>query len=144
MIQNEREYRITRSQAEKFSRALEESDSYGGADPLLAELHRSALNSQLGELREEMAEYEALKSGLVQDIEIDSLDALPRALIRARIASGMSQKQLAERLGLKEQQVQRYETSAYAGASLTRLRDISGALGLTLSGALHLPRRGGG
>lgn len=88
MIQNEREYRITRSHAEEFSRALEESESCGGAEPLLAELHRSALCSQLDELREELAEYEALKSGSVRDIGIDSLDALPLALIRARIASG--------------------------------------------------------
>lgn len=76
MIQNEREYRITRSHAEKFARALEESATYGGTEPLLAELHRSALGSQLDELRMTLVEYEAVKRGEVRCcIGIDSLDA---------------------------------------------------------------------
>ncbi|MBX3177959.1 MAG: helix-turn-helix transcriptional regulator [Candidatus Hydrogenedentes bacterium] len=138
MIQNEREYRITKSQAEKFARALEGFGANGASDLPLAELQRSALASQLDELREQLAEYDALKSGGIREIAVHSLEELPLALIRARIATGLSQKQLAERLGLKEQQIQRYESSAFAGASLHRLQDISGALGLRITGAIHL------
>jgi HTH-type transcriptional regulator/antitoxin HigA len=36
-----------------------------------------------------------------------SLTGLPRALIEARIAEHMTQNELAERLGLAEQQIQR-------------------------------------
>ena len=46
-------------------------------------------------------------------------------LIRARIAQGLSQKSLAGRLGLKEQQIQRYEASEYASASLARIRSVA-------------------
>lgn len=141
MIQNEREYRISRAQADKLARAIEEIEAHHSGEPLLVELHCSALSSQIEEIREEMAAYEALKSGAVTDIAIDSLDELPSAFIQARIASGMSQKQLAERLGIKEQQVQHYESSAYAGASLTRLKDVSGALGLSIRGTFHLDMR---
>ena len=136
MIQNEREYRITRSQAEKFAQALEDFEAKGG-DPL-AELQKSALASQLEELQEQQAEYDALKSGDLWEIAVNSFDDLPLALVRARIALGLSQKELAERLGLKEQQIQRYESSAYAGASLHWLQNVSGALGLRITGALHL------
>ena len=42
---------------------------------------------------------------------------------------GLSQKELADRIGLKEQQIQRYEATEYASASLTRIQEIIGALG---------------
>jgi len=36
-------------------------------------------------------------------LEVDSFEGFPDALVRARIAVGLSQKELGERLGLKEQ-----------------------------------------
>ena len=52
-----------------------------------------------------MARYEALRSGRVAVVPLDSLDQLPDALIHARIAAGLTQRDLAERLGVKEQQI---------------------------------------
>lgn len=40
---------------------------------------------------------------------------------QGRIAAGLSQKELSERLGLKERQIQRYEATDYASANLTRV-----------------------
>jgi HTH-type transcriptional regulator/antitoxin HigA len=54
-------------------------------------------------------------------------------LIRARISKGLSQRQLAEALGLKEQQIQRYESDRYATASLRRLEEVAKALELKIS-----------
>jgi HTH-type transcriptional regulator / antitoxin HigA len=45
---------------------------------------------------------------------------------------------LADRLGLKEQQIQRYEATDYASASLARVIEISEALGLELKGGLEV------
>ena len=53
---------------------------------------------------------------------------LPATLIKARIARGLSQKDLADRIGLKEQQIQRYEATDYASASLTRIKEVVSAL----------------
>ena len=47
----------------------------------------------------------------------------------ARVARGLNQKTLAGRLGLKEQQIQRYEASEYASASLARIRSVAEVLG---------------
>ena len=44
----------------------------------------------------------------------------------------MSQKDLAVRMGLKEQQIQRYEATSYASASLARVQQIAKAHGLRL------------
>jgi ribosome-binding protein aMBF1 (putative translation factor) len=101
------------------------------------------MESRLEELREELAEYEALRNGHVAVLELDSLDKLPEALIRARIAAGLAQKQLAQRLGLKEQQIQRNETKGYAGASLQRIQAAAEALGATIREQVVLPTSGG-
>ena len=64
-------------------------------------------------------------------IRLDSLGTvaeLPATLIKARIARGLSQKDLADRIGLKEQQIQRYEATDYASASLTRIKEFVSAL----------------
>src|SRR5947199_184943 len=69
---------------------------------------------------------------------LNSFDELPTALIQARIAAGLTQKQLAERLGLKEQQIQRYEATGYASASLKRVSAVIQALGLHVHEELAL------
>ena len=51
------------------------------------------------------------------NFEIEDLNVvaeLPATLIKARISQGLSQRDLAERLSLKEQQIQRYEATDYA------------------------------
>lgn len=56
------------------------------------------------------------------------ISKLPEALISERKKLGLTQKELAERLGLKEQQIQRYEATRYQSASLNRLLEIAEAL----------------
>jgi transcriptional regulator with XRE-family HTH domain len=129
MIKNERQYQTTKAQAEKFAQALRDANARSYPDPLLAQLERDALRSQLEELEAELAEYDRLRSGQVKEIVIDSFDQFPRALVQARIAAGWTQKDLAERLGLKEQQIQRYEATDYASAGLSRILEIVNALG---------------
>jgi transcriptional regulator with XRE-family HTH domain len=133
MIKNEREYRITKAQANKFEHALSQlatTEAIASLHPLIQKAQRDALQSQLDELREEIAEYESLRSGQQAVISLNSLEELPRALIRARIAAGLTQRELAERMGLKEQQIQRYEATEYASADLARINEVARALGL--------------
>ena len=134
MIKNERQYRITKAQADKFASALgrAETSPSAGQDPLFVKASREALQSQLADLRAEIEEYERLQSGEFQLVEVESFDELPAALIRARIAAGLSQKDLGERLGMKEQQIQRYESSDYSGASFSTLSAIIKALGVSM------------
>src|SRR5881396_2078026 len=133
MIKNERQYRITKAQAQKLRRALTllaRSLGKGNVHPVLRKAQADALRSQLADLRGEIRQYESLRSGKKKTLELDSLDDLPRALIEARIAAGLSQKDLADRLGLKEQQIQRYESTNYGSASLARVQQIAHVLGL--------------
>ena len=144
MIRNERQYRITKSQAEGFRKAQEQLQSSTVADTrtpayLRWKIQLDAVSSQLDELTEEIREYEALRSETNPPIEISSLDELSKVLIQGRIAAGLTQKELAAKLGLKEQQIQRYEATDYQSASLQRIREIVKALGLMIRQEVFLP-----
>lgn len=141
MIKNERQYRITKAQVDRFSDAIKhvEGSSDIGLDPILKRAQVAALQSQLKDLQDEVLAYEALQAGSAQVVEVESFDDIPSALIRARIASGLSQKDLAARLGLKEQQVQRYEATNYSGASFSRLSEVVKALGVSVREDIFVP-----
>ena len=146
MIKNERQYRITKAQAEKFENTLaqlaETTEDRKHIHPLLRKAEEDALRSQIAELRAEIEEYEVLKSGRYSTFKIETFEELPRVLIKARIASGLSQRDLAERLGLKEQQIQRYEDTDYASASFERLNEVIKALDIQVQEqiVLHPPK----
>ena len=143
MITNERQYKITRSEADRFRRAIGElaarQAAPEGAHPRLVQAEREAMESQLVDLQAELAEYDRLKSPDLSVISIGSFEELADGLIKARIASGLSQKALADRLGLKEQQIQRYEAERYGSASYQRLREVAGALGVRIKNDILLP-----
>ena len=143
MITNERQYRITRANAEKFQKALDGFDQdarvQAGVHPRLVQAQREAMESQLKDLTAEMGAYERLKSDAPPVISISSFDDLAEGLIQARIAGGLSQKALAEKLGLKEQQIQRYEAERYASASYQRLREVADAIGVRVRNDILLP-----
>lgn len=138
MIKNERQYRVTRGQIDRFESALDSLRSRStSGDELRDRLEIAAVEGQLAELRAELEEYDALRHGQVDVGHLESLDDLPRLLIRSRIAQGMTQKGLAERLGMPEQQVQRYEANDWATASLARLIEVAEALGVTVRESLR-------
>lgn len=142
MIRNQREYRVTLVAVQRLEEGLEHADDHAaGRDPLAQHLLREGIEGQLATLREELADYDALQRGEITTLEAESLTELPDALIRARIAAGLTQKALAERLGLKEQQIQRYEATHYTGVSLERAQAVADALGVRIHERIVLPAR---
>jgi HTH-type transcriptional regulator/antitoxin HigA len=135
MITNEKQYKSTRLQISRFQDALAALDSVPqpSLSPALLKAQRDALTSQLSELEEEADLYDRLRAGQVTLFEAESLSELPDILIQARIARGLSQRELGDYLGLKEQQVQRYEAERYRSASLDRLVEVSDALGVKIA-----------
>ncbi|MEX2230016.1 MAG: helix-turn-helix transcriptional regulator [Dehalococcoidia bacterium] len=132
MITNERQFRISKKKLVDLESELVGAPAPGDAsDDEFARMARSALVGTVARMREEIGAYEALSSGSFGPIEIRSLEDLPEALIRARIARALSQADLASLLGLKEQQIQRYEASRYASANLRRVLEIARVLGLS-------------
>jgi HTH-type transcriptional regulator/antitoxin HigA len=100
---------------------------------ILARAELDALRSECENLILQLQEYETLKSGSVEILKVSTLHELPTILIKARIVKGWSQRQLADALDLKEQQIQRYEAEEYASANLHRLAEVADTLGLNIS-----------
>src|ERR1035441_456016 len=73
------------------------------------------------QLQEEVESYERLKRGEFE--ELDNLRGLGHLLISMRIAQGISQRELAKRLGVHESQVSRDERNEYFGVCAAQCRE---------------------
>jgi transcriptional regulator with XRE-family HTH domain len=144
MITNERQYRITQAEAKRFEQALEQAaheQTPADVDPRLHEAMIDGLRHQLDDLHDELRQYDDLREGKITKRVFTSLLDLPDALIEGRIVRRLTQKELAKRLGLPEQQVQRYEGTRYAGVSLERLQQVADAVGITLKKTVEYDSR---
>ncbi len=137
MIQNERQYRITQTKLREFEQQLAD------LNPEDHNLHprqvigwRNSYNLTIRKLKKEIAEYDQLKSGNILTFGLGALKDLPTTLIKARIAVGLTQKELADKIGIREQQIQRYEASNYSCASFDRLQAIALALNIEITQAV--------
>lgn len=142
MITNDRQYQDLRAQTVRFRVAIEQAHDQGartGVDPRVHEAMIDAMESDLREFARQLSRYERLKAGKIKSRKVGSLERLPEALIEARITRNWTHKELASRLGIREQQVQRYESERYRRASLDRILEVVRVLGIKLSIPVSLP-----
>lgn len=140
LILNEREARAARATLEKVSSAVGPTASIDkarlGLSATVIERHRKAVNAVATDLSVALAQYEKAKQGDYAEL-LESWRGEPGiALVVARIAQGMSQAALAKHLGLKEQQIQRYEADRYRSISLSNYRRFAHALGVQLRASI--------
>jgi HTH-type transcriptional regulator / antitoxin HigA len=133
VITNEVQYRATKAHLDRFDEAAANIEARAGKRTKLELLELDAIRSQSDDLRAELDDYDQLRSGEQSTFDAASLEELSTVLVRARIARGWTQRQLAEALGMAEQQIQRYEANDYRSTSLARLCDIANALGITVA-----------
>lgn len=142
MITNDRQYKIANTQVENFQHSLEmlaiEQTSAKNIHPKLLQVQRNAVEAQLNDLLAEVKEYEDLKEGKIAITEVANLRDLPIALIKARIANGLTQAELAEQIGVKMQQIQRYEAERYDTASLKTLIRIAEQLNISINADVQI------
>ncbi len=138
-ITTEKAYRHTLETVASMKVALDDYRERGGhhLDPRMRGAVMDSMQSLIDEWGQQARDYEALKNGSAS-LSLHSLRDLPTLLVRARIAAGLSQKQLAEKLGLKPQQIQRYEATHYRTITLERMIEVAEALGLKLSAPVSL------
>ncbi|MCA1288622.1 MULTISPECIES: ImmA/IrrE family metallo-endopeptidase [Rhodobacterales] len=135
---NEKEAREARARISRLSEALH---SEHAMEPVVAGLPPEVV-SQVSRMMK--AERERLTRA-VEAYEVAKETQKPTALkalvnqepglmlIVARIANGYSQKDLAWRLGVKEQQVQRWEAERYGQISLKNYNRVAALLGVRLT-----------
>lgn len=133
MIRNETEYQqaIARIDAERdrLNQHVAAWEIEGFTPDEVARL-RAPLESFRMQLEEEVLSYERLKRG--QFSEFENLHGLGQAIIGMRIARGMTQRELARRLGVDESAVSRDERNEYHGITVDRAMRVLDALGVRL------------
>jgi HTH-type transcriptional regulator / antitoxin HipB len=132
MIQNEHQYKITQGEIKKLQQVLAkilEQSEIMSAQQLAA--MQNSFQTQIDRMQAEIKEYNGLKVGKVE-ITMASIEDLPKVLIQKRIGLGMTQKELAAKLGIKEQMVQRYEASSYESIGFQRLTEVWNALSASI------------
>jgi hypothetical protein len=133
MIRNEAEYQEASKRLDEETQRLEQHRARlkeAGLDDDEIKRVIDPLASFHLQLREEVDAYERLKRGEFQ--ELDNLRGLGHLLITSRIAQGLTQRELARRLGVHETQVSRDERNEYFGITLERAAKILDALSVRL------------
>ena len=148
MIRSEHEYQQAVSRLKDESQRIRnQRKELQGLDLSKEEIKRvlDPVRSFHEQLKEEVASYEKLKRGEFD--EIRNFEGIGRLLVALRIAQGLSQRELAERLETHESQVSRDERNEYHGISVDRMNRILDALGaevrtsvVTLANSTFSPR----
>ena len=139
MITNERERAFARRQLTRLAETRAAYLADASLDPAQVAVLVGGLDATLAAVEEELAEFEALAGGHLSSAE-RPLAEVGALLIQARIAAGLTQRGLAERLGVREQQVQQDEAARYARAGLDRVQRVASALGVTLTAVARFGR----
>lgn len=130
MIKTDKEYRECLRRLEEDLEFLEKQRQLLSKEDLTAEEVERAMEPHLSfheQLQDEVTWYERVRR---RDFEVViDLSDLGRVLIALRLANDVTQRQLAERLGVDESQVSRDEKNEYHGITLERAQRIVDALG---------------
>jgi HTH-type transcriptional regulator / antitoxin HipB len=137
MILNEVQYKVTQAKLKDLEKELTTLTPPPTAlHPRQILSRTNSLNILINTLNQEIVDYDNLKNGMISEFPIDSIQELPIVIIKARIARGMTQKDLAEKIGIQEEQIQRHEAHEYYGVGLNILQEIMSILNITFNPAL--------
>jgi len=91
---------------------------------------RASYEGMIRQLEDELREYDELKSGELTLPNVERLDRIAPFVVKMRIAKGISQTELASRLGVSKQVISRYEETEYQTVAIARLQEILDAIGI--------------
>ncbi len=132
MIKNEKQYNSAKAKLQKWLITKEQVLARVASDQpewLVAE-QLFGVEEQIRQLGAEIEEYDATVSGKAILPDPSLVSEIPLLLIRWRIARHWTQRDLAEQVGLHENQIQKYESENYGHASLQTVSKIAAALKL--------------
>ncbi|MGI0523992.1 helix-turn-helix domain-containing protein [Rhizobium giardinii] len=142
IILNEKELRDTRLRVTRLGEALSSEASVSQlTSGLPSEVVVQVTEMMKAERRSLLASIEAYESaketGDATLLQQRASSDPGVTLIAARIAKGYSQRDLAWRLGVKEQQVQRYEADRYSTISLKNYARVAALLGVQIKATIQ-------
>ena len=143
LITNERQEREVSALIEQIAQALSSEQVLqqivDGLPPEVLEGVRKSLVAERQELIDSLEAYRAARSGDIEALKARAGSDLGALLVAARVTKGWTQKELARRLFLPEQQIQRYEAERYRSISLSGLLRVARTLGIRLTADVDQP-----
>ena len=133
MIRTEEEYQAALARVEDEEQALAKERErllVQGVSPEHADIALEPYIAFRMQFLDEIEEYEKLRRGHIDDVE--NLGGLGRRLVLLRLYRRMTQKELAERLGVSIQQVSRDEKNEYHNAGTDKIQRVLEALGVVM------------
>lgn len=127
MIKSDAQRERTAAQIEGFRKALTKTQEMTGTRAVAV---RGSYEGTIRQLEDELREYDYLKSGELTLPNVERLDQIAPFVAKMRIAKGVSQTELARRLGVSKQVVSRYEETEYQTLAISRLQEILDAIGV--------------
>jgi ribosome-binding protein aMBF1 (putative translation factor) len=131
VIRTETEYQNSRKRLEQSGQLLRDQEAKLAAEGLRPAQIKRALDPGRvlhDQIKDEIDSYDRLKKGRFE--ELRNLHGVGQMLIGIRIAMGLSQRELAEKLGVHESQVSRDERNEYYGITIERAARILDSLGV--------------
>jgi predicted transcriptional regulator len=128
MIKSDAQRDRTQVQIEGFRQALARAEE--GKRGKRSAAIRGSYESMIRQLEDEVREYDQAKSGELTLPHVDRLDEIAPFVVKIRVAKGVSQTELARRLGVSKQVISRYEESEYQTVGIVRLQEILYAIGI--------------
>ncbi len=143
LITNERQEREVSILIDQITDALSSEKALksivDGLPPEVTDGVRRSLTAERQELTESLRAYQNAQRGAADELKSRAGNDLGALLVAARVAKGWKQKELARRLFLPEQQVQRYEAERYRSISLGNLMRVARTLGVRLTADISNP-----
>ena len=128
MIKSDAQRERTVAQIEGFQQALAKA-AQEKLDKRSAAI-RGSYKGMIRQLEDELREYDQVKSGELTLPHVERLNQIAPFIAKVRIAKGVSQTELARRLGVSKQVISRYEESDYQTVAIARLQEILDAIGI--------------
>ena len=132
MIKNEKQYKISKKKLKELSYQIEQVSSDTDQPARRNQLLVASLTNTVQELEEEVAAYDSLKKNKKGTLKERLISDLPSLITEYKIASGLTQKEFSEKLGLKEQQLQRYESDNFKSVTFKNLLKFFDLMGLEI------------
>ena|ERR1700754_2024042 len=121
MIKNEKQYSISKRRIVEANEAIDRINN----DPKKTDLRKIVLTTSLEMFRndiiKEIAAYEKLKKDKKVFLKARQIAELPSLFTEYKIKAGLTQKEFAKKLRMKEQQLQRYEASSFKSVTFKNL-----------------------
>lgn len=124
MIKNEKQLKISKKKLVDIKKKLVDTKAAKELSALKKKMIAASLENLTEQLRTEIEEYESIREGKAISFADRELADLPQLIMAYKIQNKLTQKTFSKQLGIKEQQLQRYESENFSKMSFQNMLNL--------------------